>query len=322
MRIVLAEPLLQAYLPQLEEATGHAHSWQLAESVDADLLESAEVLVSGTLPAALGGAAKRLRLVQSPGAGYEGIALDALPPGVVVANTFHHGRSIAEYVVMVVLALRRQLLSSDRELRAGRWMSPRYVPDMPAPDTLRGQTVGVVGLGEIGAEVVRLLAAFDMRCVAVRRDASRPLPEGVHLDWLGGPERLSQLCAESDLVVVTVPYSAETDGLLGRRELAAMRPSALLVNVARGAVVDEDALYAALAGRRIAGAALDVWWRYPDSSGAGEPATTALAQLDNVVMTPHVSGVTTETFARRIDEIADNINRLAAGEPLHNVIRS
>lgn len=321
MRIVLGEPFLHGYRSQLAQQTRDAHDWRLVDEVNADALAEADVLISGYLPAELAGAAPRLRLVQTPGAGYEGIDLDALRPGVVVANTFHHGRSIAEYVVMVTLALHRQLRTMDQELRAGRWLSPRYVRDHPMPETLRGKVAGVVGLGEIGSEVVRLLNAFDMRCVAIRRDPTQPPATGVDLAWLGGVDKLSQLCAESDVVVVTAPYSAQTHGMLGPAQLEAMKPDALLVNVARGPVIDEDTLYAALVERRIAGAALDVWWRYPDANGAGTPSTAPFADLPNVLMTPHISGVTDETFRRRVTDIADNINRLVDGTPLRNVVR-
>ncbi|MGH3486541.1 MAG: 2-hydroxyacid dehydrogenase [Actinopolymorphaceae bacterium] len=319
---MLAEPLLYDYLPQLERATRDRHDWQLAESLDAGLVADAEVLVGGNLSGDLAATAKKLRLVQAPGAGYEGIALDALPQGVVVANTFHHGRSIAEHVVMVTLALTRDLRGTDGDLRTGRWRSPRYARDAVRPGTLRGRTVGLIGLGEIGSEVARLAAVFEMRAIAVRRHAGRTPPDGVDLAWVGGIDQLLRLCAESDVVVVTVPLTADTTGLIGAPELAAMRPDTLVVNVARGPVVDEDALYSALAERRIGGAALDVWWHYPDGSGQGGPATKPFAELDNVLLTPHVSGVTTETFTRRVADIAANIDRLAAGVPLVNVVHS
>ncbi|MEQ4203855.1 2-hydroxyacid dehydrogenase [Actinopolymorpha sp. B9G3] len=320
MRIVLAEPLLYDYLPQLERATRDRHDWHLAENLDASVVADAEVLVASGLSSDLAAAAKRLRLVHAPGAGYEAIALDALPRGVLVANTFHHGRSIAEHVVMVTLALTRDLRGTDSDLRADRWRSPRYVREAVRPATLRGRTLGVIGLGEIGSETARMASAFGMRTIAVRRHAGRTPPDGVALDWVGGIDDLPRLCAEADVVVVTVPLSAETTGLIGAPELAAMGPGTLLVNVARGPVVDEDALYTALVERRIGGAALDVWWHYPDEAGHGSPASRPFADLDNVLLTPHVSGVTTETFTRRVADIAGNIDRLAAGDPLVNVV--
>ena len=321
MNIVLTEPLLRDYLPDLERATGGGHHWRLVERMDAAVLAETDVMVGGNLPADLATDARRLRLVQASGAGYENIAIEALPPGVIVANTFHHGRSIAEHVVMVTLALRRRLVPADQALRAGRWQSPAYMEDYDRPDTLRGKTAGIIGLGEIGAEVARVFSAFDMRCIGIRQNPAKTLASGVDLAWTGRPDQLGKLCAEADVVVVTVPLNQETRGLIGAEELGLMKPDALLVNVARGAVVDEDALYAALVERRIGGAALDVWWHYPDSTGTGSPSSAAYGELDNVVLTPHMSGVTTETFDRRIEEIAANINRLAAGEPLVNVLR-
>jgi phosphoglycerate dehydrogenase-like enzyme len=107
---------------------------------------------------------------------------------------------------------------------------------------------------------------------------------------------------------------------VGTRELDALGPDGLLVNVARGPVVDEKALFAALESRSIAGAAVDVWYRYPGSDGVGEPASLPFGDLDNVLMTPHSSGVTSETFVGRAIEIADNISRLAAGESIRNVV--
>ncbi|MGO4430723.1 NAD(P)-dependent oxidoreductase, partial [Streptomyces sp. MCAF7] len=124
----------------------------------------------------------------------------------------------------------------------------------------------------------------------------------------------------SDVVVVSAPLTPETTGLIGAAELSRMRPSAVLVNVGRGLVVDEDALYRALSERAIGGAALDVWYRYPAGGHSAAPGNHPFETLDNVLMTPHSSGLTRETFARRADDIAANIGRLAAGEPLHNVV--
>lgn len=320
MRIALAEPFLFRYQDDLEDLTHRHHEWQRIDAADAETLAVADVLVGDRLPADLAASCTRLRLIQTPGAGLDGLALDALPAGVVVANTFHHGRSIAEYIVLTTLALHRKLLTIDRGLRENRWLSPRFVAELPLPETLRGQTVGIIGLGEIGAETARLLGAFDMRRIAIRRDPSRGAPADAGLDWVGGPEDLPRLCAEADVVAVTTPYSADTHGLIDASALAQMKPNALVVNVARGPVIDEDALYSALREHRIGGAALDVWWQYPNADANGAPSTAPFGKLDNVVLTPHISGVTAETFRGRVGDIAANINRLVAGEPLRNVV--
>ena len=156
-----------------------------------------------------------------------------------------------------------------------------------------------------------------MTVLATRRDLSKP--DG--LVELHGPDRLRDVLARADYVAVTASLSAETRGLIGPRELAAMKPTAMLINVARAEIVDEDALYRALAERSIAGAALDVWYRYPTAAGPTLPATRPFHALPNVIMTPHVSGWTEGMLEARATLIAGNIARAAQGEPPLNLIR-
>ena len=141
------------------------------------------------------------------------------------------------------------------------------------------------------------------------------------LEALGGPADLPDLLGHADFLIVTAPLSEETRGIIGAKELARMPAGAYLINVARGPVVEEQALYQALAARRIAGAAIDVWYNYPrDNSAPVLPSDYPFYGLDNVLLSPHVSGVTTETFEARARTAAENLRRLAAGEPLLNVI--
>ncbi|WP_260333522.1 2-hydroxyacid dehydrogenase [Streptomyces beigongshangae] len=277
-----------------------------------------EVYVGSQLRAEDARRAGRLRLVHVVGAGYDGIPLDALGPDVSVTTTHHHGRSIAEHVLMSVMMLSRDVLGADRALRAGHWRNVAVDPGLPFGRTLEGRRVGVIGFGETGTEVARLCQAVGLRVRAVRRDPSAPVPDGLRPDWIGGDDRLPDLLAESDVVVVTVPLGPATRGLIGPAELAAMGPGALLVNVARGPVVQEEALYEALDTGVIAGAALDVWWAGPPQA----PSRLPFHRLPNVLMTPHHSGHTSDTFAARAAEIADNISRLDQGRPLANVVRA
>ncbi|MFC3997932.1 2-hydroxyacid dehydrogenase [Nocardiopsis sediminis] len=323
---MLTDPILTRFRDELTRNGGDGHDWQfLAGRPDDEVagrLRDADVLVASRMTAGMAASAKALRLVHVTGAGVDRIAFGALAPGVAVCNTFHHGSSIAEHVVMVALMLSRRVRRADALLRQGRWESVAVDPAVPLGDTLAGRTVGVIGLGEIGTEVVRATTALGMHARAVRRTPGAPLPEGVRLDRIDGDDGLPALLAGSDVVVVTVPLSAATTGLIGARELALMRPDALLVNVARGPIVDEDALYDALAAGRIAGAALDVWWSHPKDGGGARGYTRPFDALDNVVMTPHHSGHTRTTFAGRAAEIAANIARLAEGRPLENVVRA
>jgi phosphoglycerate dehydrogenase-like enzyme len=257
-------------------------------------------------------AADRLRLILTPGAGTNEIDFAAVPPGVTVCNVFGHETAIAEYVFMAILALNRDLLGMDARFRQADWGDRARGPQRE----IKGRTLGTVGLGHIGAEVVRVGRAFDMRLVGVTRSPDPRRAEALGLDWLGSLGELPRLLAEADFVVVAVPLDASTEGLIGRDELAAMKSSAYLVNVARGEIVEEAALYDALCAGRIAGAALDVWYRYPEAAESLPPSAYPFHELPNVVMTPHVAGWTEGTFAHRWTTIGQNLRRLAMGEAL------
>ncbi|MFD5317483.1 2-hydroxyacid dehydrogenase [Streptomyces sp. NPDC127098] len=328
MRILLTDPILDRFRSELTRGGADGHDWAfLAGAPDAAVaaeLPTADVLVASRVTAPMAEAASRLRLLHVTGAGVDRIALDPLPAATTVCTTAHHGPSMAEHVVMVTLMLSRRVLRADRLMREGRWESVAVDPGVPLGATLAGRTVGVVGLGQIGGRVVGALTALGMRARAVRRDPAAPLPAGLRpeqLDRVDGEDGLDALLAGSDVVVLTVPLAPATRGLIGAARLALMRPDALLVNVARGPLVDEDALYEALAGGVIGGAALDVWWSHPKDGTGGRGYSRPFDALENVVLTPHHSGHTTETFGGRAREIADNIARLGKGEPLTGVLR-
>jgi phosphoglycerate dehydrogenase-like enzyme len=248
--------------------------------------------------------------------------MEALPPGVIVANTYHHERAIAEHALMSMVALSRRLLAADDHLRQGLWDSVFFNPATPMNQTLRGRTVGLVGYGHIGREIARLCRCFDMRVGAVRHSPESSRATQDELEFVGGPATLPELLRWSDFVVVAAPITAETRGMIGREELALMKPTAYLINVGRGAIVDEAALYGALAEQRLAGAALDVWYKYPAGGQPALPASLPFHQLDNVILTPHNSGLADETFRGRAKDVAENVDRLALGRALVNVVRA
>lgn len=316
VNVLVADPLIAGYFdePEWTVLTRPSDEEIIAQLPDTD------VLVTGRVTEPMATAATRLRLLQVPGAGLDRVALCALPPGVTVCNTFHHGRSIAEHVVMVSLMLARRVLPTDRLLRQGTWASVAVDPTFPIGGTLAGRTVGVVGLGEIGTEVVRALTTLGMRAQAVRRNPVAP--PGLALDRVTDLSGLDNLLSTSDIVVLTVPLTQDTQGMINATRLATMRPDAILVNVARGQLVDENALFEALSEGRLGGAALDVWWGHPKDGAGAKGYTRPFELLDNVVMTPHNSGHTTETFLGRAAEITANITRLTTGEPLTNVVRA
>lgn len=283
-------------------------------------LADADVLVSMGFSAGMADAAPRLRLVQVPGAGLDRIDRVALRPGTHLANAYGHDAGIAEYIMGAMISLSRSFAGLDARLRRGEWES-QWAIGVAAPPLwpeLAGKTLGILGFGHIGQALARRALAFDMRVVALRRNAAASAPEGIA--FLGGPDRLEDVLREADYLAITLPLSAETHGLLDGRRLGLLKRTAFLINVGRAEICDEVALYQALASKRIAGAALDVWYRYPRSCEPTLPAAQPFQTLANVMMTPHVSGWTEGMLDARAQLIADNIARIARGEPPLNAI--
>ena len=295
----------------------------IADSDEARILPrlaDIDALVSMGFTREMAAAGPRLRLIQVPGAGLDRIDRSALRPGMHLANTYGHEGGIAEYVIGAMIALTRGFRRLDDSLRQGRWES-QWAVGTPAPplwSELAGKTLGILGFGHIGAALARRASAFDMTVCAIRREAQRAAPDGV--SFIGGPERLDEVLRQSDFLAVTLSLSPETRGLLDARRLGLMKPSACLINVARAEIIDETALYRALISGGIAGAAIDVWYRYPTAAGATLPSTQPFHELGNVLMTPHVSGWTEGMIEARASLIADNIVRAARGEPPRNAV--
>lgn len=280
-----------------------------------DLLGEADVLFG--IPSNSGAglvetlrAAPRVRWVQARNAGAGEQLGDAQrrDPGavqdvIVTSVSGIHALPLAEFALLGLLAFPRRLPDLQRDKAARRW------PDVPATTTLlAGQTVLVVGLGAIGLEVARLARCVAMRVVGVKRT---PGPvEGV--EAVAPPERLAELAAVADALVVTLPLTERTRGLVDAVALAALRPGAVVVNVGRGAVIDEAALVAALRDGHLAGACLDVFAHEP------LPRDSPLWDLDNVILSPHAAAGTDAEDAHAVEVFADNLRRYLNGEPLRN----
>ena len=284
------------------------------------VLPDVDVLVTLVFTSEMGAAARRLRLIQVPGAGVDRIDRAAMPPGASLAKVHGHETGIAEYVLGAMIALSRDFDRVHTGLRAGRWDS-QWAPGVPPPPVwpeLAGRTLGILGYGGIGQAVARRARAFEMRVCAIRRDVGRSAEDD--LAFLGGLQSLPDVLRRADYLAITLPLTPETQGLIGPVQLALMKTTAILVNVARAQIVDEDALYAALAERRTAAAALDVWYRYPSAPGPLLPAGRPFHELPNVLMTPHVSGWTDGMLEARASLIAENIRRTARGEHPENMV--
>jgi phosphoglycerate dehydrogenase-like enzyme len=252
-------------------------------------------------------AAPNLRLIQRPGVHIEGVDLEyaaakKIPVCNVPASLTHGGDDVAEHVMFLVLALAKRYRESLVSLGARR-------VGTPSTHVLRGKVFGIVGLGRTGSAVVPMARGFGMRVWAVKRSVSEGMREAMGLEWLESESHLPELLRESDFVSLHVPLNKQTEGLIGAAEIALMKQGAYLINVARGRVIDREALRAALDEGRLAGAGLDVFWHEPI-----DPNDPLLA-MPNVIATPHVANMTTETIETIARAAADNIRRVQAGLP-------
>jgi len=288
----------------------------LETDADRAAFAEAEIIIGNWLDASLP-RPERLRLFHLPAAGYDRVDFATLPPGAVVCNCFGHEAAIAEYVMAALLQRAVPLADADRRLRQGDWAYWAGAPERTHPE-IAGTTVGLLGFGHIGKAVARRAKAFDMRVHVANRSA---VPASGLVDRYFPLDRLAEFWGSADSLVVTVPLAPETQGIVGRGAFAAMRRGAVLVNVARGPVVDEQALYDALREGRIGGAVIDTWYRYPTPQQPhGAPSDLPFHTLPNLVMTPHMSGWTTGTIRRRQQAMAENICRRLRGEACVNVV--
>lgn len=257
------------------------------------------------------------RLLHALGAGLDKVDFSALPPHAWVCNMFGHEVPMAEYCLSAMLNACIDWAAMRESFRTRSW-GQSYFNRVRRPE-LAGMTVGIIGFGHVGQEVARRLAGFDTRVLAIASRA-RPAPSGVH--WVKGPEGLDTLVAESDFIVLAAPLDDDTRGIIGPRQLEAMKPGAYIINVGRGGLVEEEALFEALRSGRIRGAALDTWYDYPaNADDPIPPSRFPFAELPNVVATPHSSAWTAELADRRHRFLAANLRRFIAGEPLENVVR-
>lgn len=259
-----------------------------------------------------------LKLFHVPGAGYDAVDLTRLPTQTSVCNCFGHEQAISEYVMGALLSRAIPLADADARLRRGDWAYWAGSPDRVHGE-IAGRTIGLLGFGHIGKAIARRAKAFEMKVHVANRS---PVATSDLVDRAFGLDELEAFCGSVDALVVSVPLTADTTGLVGKAEFAAMRPDAVILNVGRGATIDEAALYEALHDRRIGGAIVDTWYRYPNP---GEPnilpSRLPFHELSNVLMTPHMSGWTSGTIRRRQQVMADNIRRCFSGTALINVVR-
>lgn len=277
-----------------------------AQSQGAADISAAEVMVGWKIPREAIQRATGLRWIHSTAAGVDEILYPEVYERefVITASNGIH-LPLIEHVFAFILAFERRLHIAMRQQLQRRWERTRTLGGEVA-----GKTLGILGLGTIGREIARKAQAFDLRVIGTKRTPA-PIP-GV--ENVLAPEGLPEVLSQSDIVVVALPLTAHTRGLMGEREFRMMKPTALFINIGRGPIVQEAALVRALREGWIAGAGLDVFEREP------LPADNALYDFENVMITPHVSGASPRYMDRAVPLFCDNLKRYLRGEPLLNVV--
>jgi phosphoglycerate dehydrogenase-like enzyme len=284
-------------------------AWTEAEV--AQLLPDVDVAFTAAIEPGQLSSLKRLRWIQSSAAGVGGLLATELASTPIVLTSARGIRAgaMAEHVIAVTLALLRQLHTAIRRQRDRRWALDELEGRI---HTLHGRRMTIIGLGTIGQAVARLAVPLGIRVAAVRKRPDLPRPDGV--EDVVSPDRLFELLAASDIIVLSAPLTSETRHLIGADALNATKRGALLVNVGRGKLVDDEAVIAALGDGRLGGAALDVFTHEPLDPDS--PYWT----LPNVIVTPHVSGAMEDYWTPLVSLFADNLRRFESGEPLVNVV--
>ena len=312
--------ILSAVSSRLQITVRKARS---AGDIPSDLWRQTDVLYSiGILPTPE--QAPNLKWIQFHFAGMDR-HLDApilQQPGIIATTlSGAHAPQLGEYVLMMMLALGHKLPDMLALKEKASW--PRDPFERFLPTELHSRTVGIVGYGSIGREVARILQPFGMTVLAAKRNAMQPQDSGYIQEGLGDPagdlprriypfQALKSMIADCDFLVVAVPLTPETNGLIGAEELNAMKPGAFVIDVSRGSVIDHIALIRALKDKKIAGAALDVFPEEP------LPKDSPLWKFPNVIISPHIAGVSTQYNQRAVALFSENLRRFLAGEPLHN----
>jgi phosphoglycerate dehydrogenase-like enzyme len=250
-----------------------------------------------------------LRLIQQCGVGLEGVDLEAARDlNIAVANVpsdiSGNADSVAELGIYLMVGLARDVRGMARSLNRKKMGEPQG-------RALKGQTVGIIGLGGLGRALIHHLKSFDVRLIGIKQREPQKAKEDLGLDWVGGPEDLDSLLSRSDFVVLCLPLSGETKQMMNRKTLAMMKPGAYLINLSRGGLIDRLALEEALIGGVIAGAGLDVFWEEPP-----DPQDPIFQH--NILATPHVGGSTDVSMRGIVQVVAENIRRVERNqEPLY-----
>jgi len=315
IKVLISFDLPNIYIEKIRSVSPNVGVMQSRDKEEAlSLAAEADVLFAGFFSLDLFLAAKKLRWIQAWGAGVDRLLFPRVVESrVIVTNAGGvHPTPVSEHAIGLMLCLCRKLHLYIRNQSEKRW--ERYESGAPAEqvEELSGKTVGIVGLGRIGAEIAKKAKCLGMRVIATKRHPSSQPSTSV--DLLVGPSSLEKLLTESDFVILTLPLTKETRGMIGEAQLKSMRRTSYLINVSRGKIVQENKLIKALKKGWIAGAGLDTFENEP------LPESSELWGLRNVIITPHIAGLTPYYMDRVTGIFCENLNRYIHNQPLINVV--
>jgi len=283
-------------------------------------LKEVEVVIGGTFSKEDIEQAKKLKLIQIPFAGVDKLdfSLYRNYPDIFICNIHTNKNAVAEHAFSLILALAKNIVIDDRDLRLGRWHG--FSTKEPTVQ-LQGKSLGIVGLGSIGWEIAKIGHALGMKVFALKRKIEeKDLKKKNILEFLGEKKDLGKVIKESDFIVISVPLTKETKGLIGKKELKLMNGK-YLINISRGIVINEEALFKSLKEHHLAGAAIDTWYQYPSSKQKEMlPSKYGFQKLNNVVISPHTAGYTDRALDENIKFVFDNIVKIYYGEEPENKI--
>ncbi len=280
-----------------------------------DILEVADAVISGPVSEEELASAENLKMIQVPYAGVDEFDINLVMEerGIILANVHGNALSVAEHAFGLMLALAKDIVRNDRDLRNGYWHG--WMSREPNLE-MEGKTVCIVGLGSIGKAVAHFAKAFGMKVIGVKKT-----PEILEdVDFLFTSDKIKEAVKDADFIVIAVPVTPETKGFVDKKLLDEMRGK-FLINVARGNVINEKDLFVALKDRVLRGAAIDTWWVYPKSPYEfSYPSHYPFWLLDNIILSSHTAGYSDGSISKNWTEAVKNVMRFFAGEPVKNLI--
>jgi phosphoglycerate dehydrogenase-like enzyme len=282
-------------------------------------IASAEVIVGGELNESELSQAKGLKLFQIPFAGVDKQNLEVFKnySHIAVCNTHGNSHAVSEHAIGLLLALAKNLINNDRDLRMGKWHG--FVSGEPTIQ-LYGRNIGIIGLGSIGLEIAKRALSLGMKVYAVKRSLKKEemLDKKYGLAFLGTTEQLAYVINQSEFIIIALPLTPKTENMIDERILKLMKGK-YLINIGRGRIIDEKALYFHLKNGTLAGAAIDTWYQYPDKdSPIVLPSKYDFQELPNLIMSPHNAGYTDKAIEENILMVYHNIKRIFHGQEPEN----